>query len=435
MIPRLKSTSALLLLLTGVLALLASCVESSKQGPATTGSQQEGHSALVHKIQSEPILRVRIAANLREVTVDAPLGLTIQSDRHKPQAFHSPVTIRRHGNSYVVAAAGISPVTFSGQGLWVQTSAQGMLRVDQRTYPGVLRIEHATGRYATAGHLDVINHLPMESYLPGVLHAELYRTWNPNAYAAQAIAARSYALFEMSLSHNKTYDLESTVASQAYAGAGAHDVAVQAVQQTRGVILTWEGRVLPAFYSSTCGGVNQYASLVLPHGTTAAPINSPRGDCKWCKDSTYYRWGPVAHDRVTLSRRIAAWGAATEHPIAGLGTIEQISVTDRTSAGRPTKFTLVDNNGKSFVMGAESLRFACNFTAPKMGVVPANQILRSSHCRPVVVGNRVVFEQGRGFGHGVGMCQWGAQGLAQAGYNTQSILAFYYPGSKLQRVY
>src|SRR5690606_12526244 len=150
--------------------------------------------------------------------------------------------------------------------------------------------------------------LPMETYLPGVLHAELYPNWPLETYKAQAIAARSYTYFEMSLNRGRTYDLEGSIASQAYAGASTSAVAHQAVAATRGVVLSWQGRVVPAFYSSTCGGVNQYACLALPHGTTAGPVNAPRDVCRWCQGSRYYRWGPIVRKRDVLSRRISAWG-------------------------------------------------------------------------------------------------------------------------------
>lgn len=384
-------------------------------------------------------VRVRVMANVDRLTLRSTGMLSIGQGEKDVVTFRPPVSIAAGTGRVVVTATGSSPVTFTAAGLWVIPQQGHTVNVggerDGKFYTGQVRIEAATGTYAKADHLDVVVHLLMEQYLPGVLHAELYNSWPLETFKAQAIAARSYTYFEMGLNKGKTYDLEGTIASQAYAGAGAHDRAVQGVNQTRGVILTWQDRVLPAFYSSACGGVNQFAGLVLPHGTQAGPVNAVRSECTWCKSSKYYRWGPITRDRLTFSRRIAAWGSASKEPVAALGSLVRIDATGRTPGGRPTQFTLTDAAGKSFVIGAESLRFASNFDARGMQTVTPAMNLRSSHCRVTILGNDVLFEHGRGFGHGVGLCQWGAQGLASGGYNAQSILAFYYPGAVLKKLY
>ena len=89
----------------------------------------------------------------------------------------------------------------------------------------------------------------------------------------------------------------------------------------------------------------------------------------------------------------------------------------------------------TYTLGPEQFRLACNASAPGIAKPGKNQSLYSSHVKVKVASATVTFYDGRGFGHGVGLCQFGAQGLAKAGYNEFSILAFYYPGSRVARAY
>lgn len=446
MIPTLPSLSRLIRskrLLLGAAAamgvmfmtLVVSC-QTQHQPYVTPMSKAEHKDHEPVNLSQGPLnVRVRVIANVERVTLQSTGLLSIGLGGSDGVTFRSPVTIAAATDTIVVTAAGSKPTAFSATGVWVVPQQGHSTAVGGKTYQGKMRIESATGRYAKPGRLDLMVHLSMEDYLPGVLQAELYNSWPLETFKAQAIAARTYTYFEMGLNKGKTYDLEGTIASQAYAGAGAHSRAVDAVNQTQGVVLMWQEKVLPAFYSSACGGVNQFAGLVLPHGTNAGPVNSVREICTWCKGSKYYRWGPIKRDRLMLSMRIAAWGKASSEPVAMLTTLERVQISGRTPAGRPTQFTLSDASGKSYPISAESFRFACNFDAQSLTNVDAAMNLRSSHCRVTILGNEVLFEQGRGFGHGVGLCQWGAQGLGQQGYNAQSILAFYYPGAVLKKLY
>jgi SpoIID/LytB domain protein len=89
----------------------------------------------------------------------------------------------------------------------------------------------------------------------------------------------------------------------------------------------------------------------------------------------------------------------------------------------------------TYTLGPEQFRFACNSEAPGLGAVPKEQKLNSSHVQVTTGAAAVTFGGGRGYGHGVGLCQFGAQGLAKTGYNEYSILAYYYPGSRVVRAY
>jgi len=141
----------------------------------------------------------------------------------------------------------------------------------------------------------------------------------------------------------------------------------------------------------------------------------------------------------TLSRRLAKWGEATGHEIASLNRIAAVAVTSRSRSGRPATFRVTDVSGRRYTLRCEAFRFACNHAADGdaasgLPAIPRDQRLKSSDVTISSEGGAVVF-RGRGYGHGVGMGQWGAQHLATAGYDARAILAFYYPGAVVTRVY
>jgi len=280
----------------------------------------------------------------------------------------------------------------------------------------------------------VVNHLAIEDYLPGVLARELYADWHLETFKAQAIAARSFALDRRSLSHKRHYDMESTQADQAYIGQTTNTAALRAVEDTRGQVLDYEYYILPAYYSSTCGGISQDARVGVGEYRNLLPLRG-RHRGGWCRQSPTFRWGPIVRDRAALTTRIAQWGAARGHDVAALVDICEILVDESNSANRPTLFVITDSDGRRFELGAEAFRFACNFSSSERQKLPRIDQLKSSFVEVQVDDEQVVFTNGRGFGHGVGLCQFGAQGMALAGHDAVSILKFYYPGAEIIKAY
>jgi stage II sporulation protein D len=287
---------------------------------------------------------------------------------------------------------------------------------------------------AASDLFDVVNHVPLEDYLPGVLDRELFSHWHPQTYEALSVAARSYAMIQIRKAGNRHYDLESTTKSQVYAGVTGNGRAIDAARATRGLVLTWEGRVFPAFYSSCCGGAGQDGPAVMADSPVIPPLmGRTRHDC--CNSSPHFRWGPIVRNRQSLSQRIAAWGRTNRHPSEHVGTIAHIAIGARNRAGRPTRFIITSVSGKTFELGAEEFRFACNNVGQGLSPLPATGILKSSFVEVRVAGDDVWLTDGRGFGHGVGLCQFGAQSLAQRGQGWQAILDYYYPGAEIDRAY
>jgi len=155
----------------------------------------------------------------------------------------------------------------------------------------------------------------------------------------------------------------------------------------------------------------------------------------WDAACPRYRWGSFTRHTATLSRRIAAWGRANKHAVAALNTLRVIEISETSPTGRPARFTLTDSTGRRYDLPPESFRFACNYRGAGMPAIAKDRLLYSSDVQATVAGGVVRFTGGQGFGHGVGLSQWGAQAMALAGHPHPAILAFYYPGSRLERAY
>lgn len=420
------------------------CQGSAPASPLNAPSTPSGQSvplASARSIRAEPMIRVRIAADTAATTVSGAAVLRIgslQGDGVGASArrFRAPVQISHEDDAFVLRTAA-GDFRWAASRLAIVTPNDEPIAVGETRYPGSLVLVPLQYRGRATGRFDVVNHVGLEAYLPGVVEHELWPRWHARAFEAQAVAARSYALFERRMNADRHYDLTSTTASQVYGGQGANPTALAAVRRTRGQVMVYNGRVLPTFYSSCCGGTSQSAAVAfarLGRGVDLPPLRS-RQRTAWCRPSTHFRWGPIQRHATELAQRLAAWGQANEHAIGALRDLRRIDITAHSDAGRPEQFIVTDAAGQRYTLWAEQFRFACNHAASGLAELSFDEQIRSSHVQPRVHGRIVRFTNGRGWGHGVGMCQWGAQGMAERGYDTDAILRNFYPGARVQRLY
>lgn len=403
----------------------------------------------------EPVIRVRIERNAETVRFDSPARIQIYPEGHPElKALHAtPLTLELVAAQWR-GAWGDSPAPRRTT-LVIQPLGPSPLIVNGTAYPGGIRLvpvepaptiattttPTSTGdapRAAPADPFDIVNHVTIEEYLPGVLDRELYDHWKPAAFLAQAIAARSYAIDRI-ITHGpgNYYDVENTQASQAYGGAGAHALAVRAVKDTEGMVLTWNDQIITAYYSSTCGGTPQSPETAFNRPEQNIPPLMPHHRSTCCEGTRYYSWGPITRDRATLSSRVVSWGQYHGKPIKHMGVITSIQPAVKNELGRTVAYRVTDHLRKSYTLTAEDLRHAANFNsdALKVAAPPRDDRLLSSNFDVAVTDKQIVFTNGHGFGHGVGLCQYGAEQLAEKGYDPMRILAEYYPGAKVERAY
>jgi stage II sporulation protein D len=303
------------------------------------------------------------------------------------------------------------------------------MAVNGKRYRGVYQLVPTGG-----GRFDVVNHVEIDDYLKGVLRAELFAHWHENTYKAQAIAARTYALYEHAdaVTKGRHWDVHDDQQSQMYGGVDAEtSKAVAAVRDTAGVVLVWgaEGRqaIFKAFYSSSCGGVSQSVT----HAGFDEPYIPPLGahdNQGLCKASPKFNWGPIVVKKEELTRRVQLWGKRLDRAEQAIGLITRVEV-QQTCLGRPVWFKISTVGDKSYGLSGEHLRQAVNAGAPD------GSRLFSSFVSVITDSDSIRFVDGHGFGHGVGMCQWCAEARARAGLSAEDIVLAGYPGAKLAVAY
>jgi len=277
---------------------------------------------------------------------------------------------------------------------------------------------------------DVVNVVPLESYLAGVVGAEMPGYWEPEALKAQAIAARTYCMhIKKQFGSNRAWDVSKTQAHQVYLGVSAESAQVwDAVNQTQGQVLVCKHSdggedIFPAYYSSTCGGHTENSSNVF--GDSFEPLVGV--PCPYCKDvakPTFFSWSDVQFDSNNITARLLQRYPTLKQlgEIADITTARQSNYED---FSRLTEVKLLGSTGKSDFLKAEDLRLTID---------PTGRKLKSTICQIIKSGDKWAFLSGRGYGHGVGMCQCGAQAMARQRYTAQQILSYYYPGSKISTI-
>lgn len=435
--PRSMRLIWILLLLAAICA--AGCGRASTAPPPTPTLTGKSAAITVAKPAGEPIVRVRIQERAEEILFTGPARLQV-SPLDKPdqkQLLAAPLSIRRVSGQWAGPWSSGAPDPKAT--LLIEPLGPSPLVSRKMNFPGVIHLTAVNENPKTTrlDRIDAVNHVRLESYLPGVLAQELYANWEPGAYIAQAVAARTYAIWcIMNDGPGRHFDIEAGEASQAYIGQTAHATSVRSVADTAGLVLTWNDRIFPAYYSSTCGGLPQSPTDAFGANASVPPLE-PLAERHCCDGARTHHWGPIDLDRVVLSRRIAAWGAYHGLPIAKLGTIGALRVSHVNKLKRPVRFELTDDRGQAFVLRGESLRSAANFGSrdAKVDPPPTAQRLKSSNCDVAIRGDTVRFFNGRGYGHSVGLCQYGAQALARSGKTPLEILGTYYPGAKIDRAY
>jgi SpoIID/LytB domain protein len=333
--------------------------------------------------------------------------------------------------------------------------AEPVIRVrltEEEDRPPVVRKTAYRGRIETIrladGKFVAINVVPMDAYLAGVLAKELYGSWSAETYRAQAIAARTFALFQMYAdggvsgggAKSRQWDVGNDESSQMYGGiAGETTKSRQAVADTRGRVLMASVRnvrgeeqqgIFCSFYSACIGGASQDPfeawgdPSIAP--LTARKVGSIDDNCP------KFAWPTISVSKSDITRCIRSWGERNAfNYLMALGPIKSVTIGKRNPAtGRPTELTLTDITGRTAPIRAEEFRLA--LVRDPLGIAPKPF---SSNFNLADAGASVELVNGRGYGHGIGLSQWGAQALALKGYSYTQILAFYYPTATLHQLW
>jgi len=371
-----------------------------------------------------PIVRVRL--------IDGASAVSVVADRPAVRVGAIPVAaqfpagpalqIGLGNNGWIIGNQQLPP----GE-LILQPTRIGGVTINGQQYRGYLRFV-AVG----PGKFDVVNDVEIDDYLKGVVAKEMLNDWAEEAYRAQAIVARTYALFESkSAPAGRAWDLLPDQRSQMYGGLqGETDKARRAVDATAGVVVAYgpvgDEKIFKAYFSSCCGGVGQNPTDGLNEPFHPAMVEQNVGQL--CSASPRFNWGPVVVSKDELTRRFKMFGKTRGRAEANLTQVVRLDKQAVNKYGRSVRFLVTDANGTRYSLSGEELRWAVNTGAPK------DAMLYSSFIEPQEQGATIRFT-GHGFGHGVGMCQWCAQTRALQGLRHEDIVLLAYPGSKLLRAY
>ena len=258
------------------------------------------------------------------------------------------------------------------------------------------------------GALLVINDIHMEEYVKGVVPSEMSAGWHPEALKVQAVATRTYALYQRLSNAGREFDVVASTQDQVYRGRQGVDERVQhAVESTRGLIITYQNAPILAAFSSTAAGPTEDAMNVW-----SKDLPYLKGvECPFDENSPYYQWR-VELPVQSLEQSLRKQGIP-------VGTIATLTPFLYSRAGRVDKIRILHSDGEVILRG-QDFRKAVGYN-----IIPSTQFEIEA------LGRMVVFA-GRGSGHAVGLCQWGAKELADQGYAYDAILRYYFPGTELQ---
>lgn len=365
------------------------------------------------------------------------------------------VLLRSSSDAIVVASSG--PATFfdrngdfagggAAGGSWRIERDRRRLRLGSRWFDGELQVRGGTALLSVSGRpyrgdltfiatdtgITVVNTLRIDDYLKGVVPGEIGTRSMADSAAvqAQAITARSYAYIHLAPSLSRPYDVTSGVQDQVYGGAAVEtEVSSQAVESTRTLVLKYAGRVVNAPYSSTCGGTTAAASEVWRSADepylTRVSDQIPNSGRYYCDIAPRFRWSRTL-DGTQLNAALTQYLASyVSVPGRQPGVARNVAIASRTASGRVGTLLITTDRG-SFTLRGNDIRYVLR--------APGAEILNSTYfsvlATPGTDGSVAKLTlNGTGYGHGVGMCQWGAIGRARAGQDYRTILRTYYPGT------
>jgi stage II sporulation protein D len=374
--------------------------------------------SLSSEVEAAESLRVLLSADVSRLDVRADSSLRVTEAKGQSQTLRTPVQI-------IAAEAGflLNGVRMQTEQLTLRGGEQGLTL----TFPRLAR--KSNGAAMSSGdsgmeivvsgvvHLvrkgkgfSVLNRVDLEEYVKGVVPAEVSSTWHPEMLKAQAVAARTYALYQQMLSATREYDVVATVQDQVYRGKQGIDAGIlRAVEETRGLVITYQDAPIYAAFSSTAAGLTEDAMNVW-----SKDYPYLKGvECPFDLMSPYYQW-KSSFKIDTLEQSLRPQGFT-------VGSIATITPLSFSRGGRVAKLRILHSGGE-LVLRGEELRKAVGYT-----IIPSTQFAIESIGRDVVL-------SGFGAGHAVGMCQWGAKELAELGYPFSTILRYYYPGTELQNM-
>jgi len=376
-------------------------IETCLNPPAPPEPAQVPVKKVTERPPAEPTIRVLLAEEAAKVEIRSSGAFVVKDEEEKSTLYSFP-----EGGVHAVSVSGGGGIAIGGR----RFSESPVVLVPSGPAPLVVEGTPCRGKFIVAlsgKGIDVINVLSLESYLRGVLPKEMSWSWPPEALKAQAVAARTYALYQKSRGGDRAYDVYSTTSSQVYGGVAAEkEETDRAVADTAGKVLFHNGELVLAYFHSNSGGRTEDAREVW---TAEVPYLKGIRD-EYSAIGPSYQWSAA----VSLGDIADALKKKGE-PV---GRIQKIEPLEKSPSGRIRKVRIVHDGGETVLTGNHF----------RVKTFPRD--IKSTLFSMVRQGREIRFE-GKGYGHGVGMSQWGARGMAEKGHSHEEILKHYYTGVEL----
>jgi stage II sporulation protein D len=298
----------------------------------------------------------------------------------------------------------IGGMNLNSDNIFLKSQDDNPIAIDERRFRGEIHFIRKDE------HLSVINYIELEDYIKGILYHEVSHYWPQEALRAQAIVCRTFALYQMDKNSRKEYDVTNDIYSQVYGGKTSERYRTnQAVQETKGLVLNYKGEIFPTYYHATCAGATEDASLVWD--TDIPPLRGVV--CNFCKGSPHYKWHAVL-SQEELKEKLAGAGFK-------INSINNILAEDKSKSGRILNLKII------------GLPEDIQLPAKDFREIVGPNVIKSTNFKADVIDRDIIFD-GLGWGHGIGLCQWGAYFMAKQGYTYREILQYYYPGSSITSI-
>jgi stage II sporulation protein D len=406
---------------------------------------------------SDPIIRVNLSDNMKKFSVQlvgkfnlkyqnftiatvgdlrlhfefSENGVPFVNLPNQKLRFSVPITIEPVDSAAHTFADDDSMPTYDSTGIMFPAS-------NGETFPGSLKV--IPERDST---FTIVNIVPLETYLRGVVPNELVNNLTPDEFQAciaQSIAARNFAFYKMGKQDTSEFDVYSDTRDQVYSGKeGYKRIADSAIALSYGMIVEYNGSPARCFFHSTCGGHTENVQNVwqgqpaLPYLSGVSDIDSATG-VPFCADSPNFSW--ITTFTLPQLNTMLKKNLGTANPTYAAKEIDpalsDIEIVDRFQSSRIDSLEIETQDGKVYIIRGDRIRY---FFKSDNGTILKSDLFHMRIVRNSGGGIKKIVLAGHGSGHGVGMCQWGAIGMSRLGYNYSQILQHYYPGTEIKKIY
>lgn len=342
--------------------------------------------------QASVLLRIAIENQVSQIKVGSSTRAIVRDTSGRTLGELPGMTAYMANSS----GSGVALQNWQANQIYIQPTGDGYVFIGDRWYRGAINLVR------TDGGLTAVNNVNLEHYLYSVIGAEMSPNWPLEALKAQAVAARSYALYQRERGSNPTYDLGDTQGWQVYKGLESEATSTYAaVDATAGQVMVHNGKIIEAFFHSSSGGHTENVEEVW---TEARPYL--RGVPDYDRGAPVYEWSTS----VSVSQ--------LSNLISGVGNIVSMQPEKTTKTGRIITMKVIGDSGQRAIDG-EQIQRLLGLKSTRFSIQKANGVFQV---------------YGKGFGHGVGMSQWGAHNLALSGANYQQMLYHYYQNASLAKL-